>query len=211
MIEYCDIMEVSQMPEQPTTPPKIFEFNPQNIDPNLLDQVISVYEGGYGKKWIGRERFMEETLPNTTVIDALMVNGKVAGAVNINNNRIITISINPEFQGLGLGTELFRQVADLHPDIWISIGVDAKEMLATITNGGLNFQLVEDPGKIKNLYKTLKGVNSDFSIETVEVEDPFLAQRFAKKGIKKDKFTAFVRSGSLHDSSYKQLLFQNQS
>lgn len=196
--------------EQPITQSKLVEFDPQNIDPQLLDQIIATYQKSYGDRWIGKERFIQETLPNTTAIDALIVGNQIAAAVNINTNRIITISVDTEFQGRGLGIELFKRVAELHPDIWISIGVDAKEMLTTITNKGLNFQLVEDPVKIEQLYRKIKGVPADFSIETTQIKDALLTSRCAKKGLKKEQFLAFTRSGSMHDSFYQQLLFQNQ-
>lgn len=204
--------EMQSTIEKHNQSPTLVEFNFANLDESFLRQLMKMYADSYGELWIGDDRYKSETLPNVDVIDALMINGKIVAAVDLNKNRIITIAVNQEFQGKGFGVKLFKEVAKRHPDVWISIGENAVGMLNTVTNKELNYYLVEDKEKIEELYKGINGVSSDFTVETHTIDSSFLTKRFkTEKGLDKKQFTAFTRSGSLHDSSYNQLLFQNKS
>lgn len=198
------------MPEVPTSI-KMIEYDPHTIDPEILDEVIRLYGESYKDRWIGKERYLAETMPNTSAINVLMVDGQIAGAITLNRDRIITIGLNPKFQGRGLGPELFSHIAQKHPSVWISIGANAPEMLATVTHSSLKYKLVEDKPEIEELYRGINGVPADFTVDTERIEHDFLRKRFSKKGVKQSKFTAFTRSGSLHDASYRQFLFQNRA
>lgn len=183
----------------------------EQISPDQKERLLKFFEEGYGERWISGDNFNEVMIPNAT--QALMIesDGRLAGALLFDHQRISDISVHPDFQGQGLGERLFEEAAKACSDAWISVGINAEGMLATVTSGNLHFLPVEEKQRIEVLFAQTNRGKDNFKVEVTRVALPILHERLANKGINKDQFTAFVRVGATHGVGYQQILFQNQS
>jgi GNAT superfamily N-acetyltransferase len=181
------------------------------ISPDEISELIQFFKIGYGERWVSDEHFRDVVMSNMSDLLRLYSEDKLVAAAGINVNRITDISVDPNQRGKGLGLKLFEEAAKNNPRLWITVGVDAPEMLATVASPELNLLPIKDPTEIEKLFKEINGITGDFQIETTEVELPLLTERLQKKGINQDKFLAFSRTNSLHGNTYKQILFQNQT
>jgi len=197
-------MGVSQKPNH-------IVITPESRNNQHLEQLVEIYKSAYGDGWVGRKQYEEETLKNVSAHHMIVMDGKPAAAVDMNRDRIISIAVHPDFQGQKLGVMLFKKVAESNPNAWITISSLAHGMLSTVLNEDLNYELVEDIGKIEQLYRGIKGVNVSYRVKVTQIRNRKLRSLFRAKGIEKDTFLATYRPGSIHDSYYTQLIFQNRS
>lgn len=207
MVELKDTMET----EMDLTGITVKITPKEEVTPPEIDELINLFQTGYGEKWNGEDYFRNVVMRNNSDIVRLFLNGTLAAASLVNIRRITDIAVHPSFQGRGLGVRLFQEAVRFRNDIWITIGVDAEAMLHTVTDQRLHFLPVEDQTVIEGLYRGINGVGDDFAVEIVEVTDPDLSERLARKGVRKDSFMVFYRHGSVHNQNYKQILWQNQS
>lgn len=182
----------------------------EEINPEEVASLIDFYKAGYGDRWLGEENFRNVMMQIGTQLVQIYSEGRLAAAAFFDHSRICDISVHPDFTGQGLGVKLIQEAAVAQPDAWISIGIDADGMLATITDDKLNFLPVEDKDQIEQLFRNTNRGKDNFEVGVEQVEVPIVTKRLAAKGIIKDKFTAFYRHGATHGQVYKQLLFQNK-
>lgn len=182
----------------------------EEIDSLHQDQLLRFFREGYGERWISDDNFKNVMIKNATEVLEIYSQAQIAAALLFDNKRISDVAVHPTFQGQGLGVRLFQEASKTHPDAWISVGIDAAAMLATITDSSLNFFPVDERVHIETLFKQTNRARDNFEVETSRINNPLLSERLAKKGIEKDQFTAFSRSGATHGSTYYQILFQNQ-
>lgn len=182
----------------------------QQLSSNEVNELLELLKAGYDERWISDENFRDVIIRNATELLKLYSGDKLAAALVFDNKRISDIAVHPDFQGKGLGVKLFEEAAKAHPDSWISVGIGAEAMLATITAPKLNFVPIEDRAKIEDLFRQTNRGRDNFKMEATKIAVPFLTERLADRGIAKDEFLAFVRPGATHGSSYQQILFQNQ-
>lgn len=175
-----------------------------------LAMLRDFFKRGYGGRWIGDENFWTVMAHNFTQLLRLYSRNQLAAALLIDTKRISDIAVDPGCRGRGLGVKLLEEAAKVYSNVWISVGIDAEGMMATITDQGLNYLPVEDKQEIETLFKDTNRARGDYQVEISEVVVPLLSDRLAAKGIVRDKFMAFSRINATHGSVYKQILFQNQ-
>jgi ribosomal protein S18 acetylase RimI-like enzyme len=184
----------------------------QQVSESDLKQLSKILESGYGPLWQGEENYRNAILGNSTQILRIYDGDSLAAGLTIDNSRISSIAVDPNFQGKGLGVKLFEEASKAIPDVWISVGVTPKSegMIATLTSKKLNFMPVEDKGRIEDLFKNTNQGKDRYAVDVTRVEFPLLSQRLEAKGIKQDAFVAYSRAGSTHGADYSQIIFQNQ-
>ncbi len=175
-------------------------------------QLLELFRAGFGDEWLGDDVFWNMRMKNCTGVLEICSDEKLAAAVLFDNLRIIQPSVHPDFQGQGLGVKLFQEAARIYPETWVSVGIDAEGMLATITSPELSYLPADDQDKIENLLQSTNGSKNSFQVDVKEVALPEVSKRLAGKGVTKDMFIAYAaKSGSAHGQGYYQILFQNQT
>ncbi len=182
----------------------------EQVSKEDLEALLGFFRRGYGERWIGDENFWNVMAKNFTELLRLYDKDQLAAALLIDTRRISDIAVNPDFQGRGLGVRLFKEAASVHPDVWISVGINAEGMLATVTDKDLHYLPVEDKQKIGDLFEHTNRAKGDHEVEVSEVEVPLLSKRLKAKNINQDRFLAFHRVNATHGAAYRQILFQNQ-
>ena len=181
------------------------------IQPKDSDEVIELLKVGYGERWQGEDNYRTAILNNATELLRIYVEDVLAASLFLDHSRITAIAVHPDMRGRGLGVRLFEEAAKAQPDVWISAGIDAEEMMATLTNAKLNFLPINDQAEIEALYRTTNQGRNAFEVEVETREIPFLTERLERKAIHQDKFTTYTRAGGTHKTVYRQVLFQNQA
>ena len=176
-----------------------------------LEELLEVFKAGYGDDWLGDDLFWNVRLKNATELLELRSENRMAAAILFDNLRILQVTVHPDFQGHGLGVKLLQEAAEVHPEAWISVALDANAVLATVADPRLNYLPVEDKDKIEELLKNINGSKGHYQVDAKEVPQTVLSEKFASKGLKKDKFIAFAaKEASTHGQGYYQILFQNK-
>lgn len=181
-----------------------------NVSPEKVAEIEKVYEQAYGDNWIGHQTFTSITIPSTTQIATLELNGKIVAAGNMSGKRISLLGTNPEFQGQGTLKKLIEGIAATVDGAWISIGVDSNAVLNVLTSANLPFQPVDDPQTIVRLFQAnnanLKAENFRFT----KIFQPSLSALLTRRGTRQEVFTASSRDNAIHRNSYQQVIFQSR-
>ncbi|MBI4040176.1 GNAT family N-acetyltransferase [Candidatus Daviesbacteria bacterium] len=175
-----------------------------------MGEFINFFEVGYGERWISEGHFRNVVMKNGTEMLTIREKGRLAAACNFDHHRITDIAVSPDFRGQGLGVRLFEEAARHDPRAWITIGVDAEAMQATVTDQRLKYLPVEDKDRIEDLFKECNGTRENYQVGIDRVELPLISQRLKRKGIKQKDFVVSYRNKSLHGQAYQQIIFQNQ-
>lgn len=184
------------------------QIKPEDSD-EVMELLAAAY-GNYGDGWMGDDVFKNARLKNATEMLRIYNGHDLAASLLFDHDRISIIAVRPDSQGQGLGVRLFEEAAKVHPNVWITVGLDSDGMIATLTSNKLNFSLVEDKLKIEDLFRATNQGRDHFKVEAEEKEIPFLSERLKEKGIYRNSFMAYSREGGTHAANYHQIVFQNQ-
>lgn len=180
------------------------------LDNSHKQNLFKFLKEGYGDRWISDSNFWDVMIRNCTQVLEISSSNQLAAVALMDYHRISDIAVNPNFRGQGLGVKLFQEAAKTDPDVWISIEIDASEMLATITDQRLNFLPIGNKDKIENLFRETNRARDNYQVEITEIEQPLVSKRLANKGTSQNRLAAFNRVNATHGASYLQILFQNQ-
>lgn len=181
------------------------------IQPEDSEEVMRFMELGYGERWQGEDNYRDAILSNATELLRIYVESDLGAALFIDNDRITAIAVHPGMRGKGLGIRLFQEAVKASPNVWISAGIDAEEMMTTLTSSKLSFHPVDDQAEIEALYrKTNQARDNKWKVEVDRRKIQYLVERLISKGIHQDTFTTYVREGGTHKGAYRQVLFQNK-
>lgn len=183
---------------------------------DLLDQIIGIYENGYGSKFIGRQDFMDQTLLNTSEIALIWNEIGLAAVANLNNNRIIALSVALSSTTRGYGIMMLQQIAQHRPCAWFTAVTSEDPFLKTATDQRHGFRLVTNKKSIENLFRGIRGVGEFYRVNMFEdpVSDLIRERLSRRDGLRNSALPTMHRPGQWHDEvkypNYHQLVFQNK-
>lgn len=178
--------------------------------PQQEKELTRFFQDGYKEKWIGAELFHNTTLANSSEIIAFRQGEILAAALSINRGRVTDMVVSPNYQGHQLGVRLYQEAIDRYPFAWVTIHMDSKAMLATVADSRLGFQVVEDQEEMEMLFQGINGVNENYYVQLLQMENPFLARRLRRERSGESYFETFYRPGAIHGPGYQQILFKQQ-
>lgn len=184
------------------------------VAPDEVNQVMRHMERAYAERWQGEDNFRDNIWAYGTQLLRIYSGDDLAAALVLDNDRISIIAVSPDHREQGFGKKLFEEAAKARPNVWITVAVDAYEMMATLTSKDLPFFPVESKDELESLFKATNQGKDKYQIETETKEIPLLSERLREKGVDHDDtFLAFTRQGGTHASTgkyYPQLIFQSK-
>lgn len=190
-----------------------FQLRPlEAISLTQKKEIELIYKESYGSigLWIGDSVYSGLTIPTTTDIATVSMDGKIAACTNLNGKRAGIIAVNPECRNNGLVASLFNGLLSERPGSWISISIEevARGILASATARDVPLKPVNRREEIVKLFEETKQTKLPKEYMFKEIEDEFLAKRLMRKGVNQNSFTVVSKTNSLHTSSYWQFVFQ---